>query len=235
MRQITENRFADLLAIQSPPCISLYQSTHRRHPVNVEDPIRYRNSLRELKSQLAGNYDSELVRAVLEPFEQLVGDTQFWKHSAEGLAVFGSPDGFEVFELSRPVQDRLVVADSFHTKPLVRILQSADRFQVLSLSRQEAKLYEGNRDGLESLDTPDMVSTIDEVWTDQRSSSTQEVGSYGKQSGVGGTAVHHGHGPKSNAGDIDVVRFFRAVDQSVLEHHSRPSKLPLVLVALADS
>lgn len=235
MRQVTEKRFAHLVAIQSLPCISLYQSTHRQHPANVEDPIRFRNSLKELKSQLSGAYDSERVRAILKPFEQLAGDAGFWNRRGDGLAIFASLDGFELFEFSRPVQDRLIVADSFHTKPLVRILQSADRFQVLSLSRHEATLYEGNRDGLESLDTPTLVSSIEDVWVDRRSSSTQEVGSYGKQAGVGGTAVHHGHEPKSNAGDTDVLRFFRAVDQSVLELHSRPSKLPLVLVALPDS
>jgi len=37
------------------------------------------------------------------------------------------------------------VADSFHTKPLLRVLQSADRYQILALNRHEAKLYEGNR------------------------------------------------------------------------------------------
>jgi hypothetical protein len=34
--------------------------------------------------------------------------------------------------------------------------------------------------------------------------------------------------------DIDTERFFRAVDRSVLEHHSRPSALPLILAALPE-
>jgi hypothetical protein len=49
----------------------------------------------------------------------------------------------------RPVPELVVVADSFHVKPLMRILQSADRYQVLGLNRREIKLYQGNRDVLD--------------------------------------------------------------------------------------
>ena len=34
--------------------------------------------------------------------------------------------------------------------------------------------------------------------------------------------------------DLDAERFFRAVDRAVLEHHSRPSGLPLILAALPE-
>ena len=34
--------------------------------------------------------------------------------------------------------------------------------------------------------------------------------------------------------EIDAERFFRAVDRAVLEHHSRPSGLPLMVAALAE-
>ena len=33
---------------------------------------------------------------------------------------------------------------------------------------------------------------------------------------------------------LDAERFFRAVDRAVLEHHSRPSGLPLILAALPE-
>ena len=46
--------------------------------------------------------------------------------------------------------------------------------------------------------------------------------------------MHHGHGGKKDEVDIDAERFFRAVDRAVLEHHSRPSGLPLILAALPE-
>ena len=46
--------------------------------------------------------------------------------------------------------------------------------------------------------------------------------------------MHHGHGGKKDEEDIDAERFFRAIDRAVLEHHSRPSGLPLILAALPE-
>jgi hypothetical protein len=46
--------------------------------------------------------------------------------------------------------------------------------------------------------------------------------------------VHHGHGAKESEVDVDAERFFRAVDRGVLERHSRPSGLPLILAALPE-
>ncbi len=64
MRQTTDERFSDLLATQSPPCISLFQPTHRQHPANVEDPIRFRNLVRELKQMVNGKYSARLADLV---------------------------------------------------------------------------------------------------------------------------------------------------------------------------
>ena len=46
--------------------------------------------------------------------------------------------------------------------------------------------------------------------------------------------MHHGHGGKKDEVDSDAEQFFRAVDRAVLEHHSRPSGLPLILAALPE-
>jgi len=47
-------------------------------------------------------------------------------------------------------------------------------------------------------------------------------------------AMHHGQGGRKDEIDGDAERFFRAVDRAVLEHHSRPSGLPLMLAALPE-
>lgn len=235
MRQISIELFTELLATHESPCVTLYLPTHRKHPDNTQDAIHFRNSLRELESLLAEKHDESQVRAMLKPFNQLVGDLEFWNHRTDGLAIFCSPGKFEIVELQRPVEELLVVADSFHTKPLIRVLQSANRYQVLCLSRHEAQLYEGNRDALEPVELTNVTATISDVVTSGRSPSTQTVGSYGKRSGEGGTVTHDGHEPKTNAKEADVLKFFRAVDRGVLEHHSRPTGLPLMLVALPES
>jgi hypothetical protein len=231
---LTDTLLAELPSSQQPPCLSLYQPTHRRRPENQQDPIRFRNLVRELEASLRQTYPMAQVRSRLEPFKALAQDGDFWEHTLEGLAVLGGPSLFRVFLLQRPAAELAVVADSFHTKPLRRLLQSADRYQVLGLSLHEIHLFQGNRDALDEVAlAPGVPRTITEALGEELTEPHQTVASYG---GVGGasTAMHHGQGGRRDQADIDAERFFRAVDRAVLEHHSRPSGLPLILAALPE-
>lgn len=217
-----------------PPCLSLYQPTHRRHPDNQQDPIRFGNLVKALEESLLQQLPKEDIRPLLEPFLALADDRDFWNHTLDGLAVLGAKGIFRVYKLQRPVAELVVVADSFHTKPLIRILQSADRYHVLGLNRQEIKLFEGNRDALDEIQLhQDVPRTLTDALGEELTDPHLTVASYG---GVGGSQapMHHGHGGKKDEVDIDAERFFRAVDRRILEHHSQSSGLPLILAALPE-
>lgn len=235
MHQFTAEHLTTLLGAHEPPCISLYMPTHRAHPDNLQDPVRYRNLLKEMDTSLRLKYPTREVRPLLEKFQELAHDEAFWNHRTDGLAVLSSPETFQIFELRGTVQSLLVIADSFHTKPLLRTLQAADRYQVLGLNRHEAKLYEGNRDALDEVELTEAVpGTIEEALGDELTEPHLTVASYGSGAGGSGVAMHHGHGQKKDEVEIDNDRFFRAIDRAILEHHSRPSRLPLMLAALPE-
>jgi hypothetical protein len=233
MHSLVNDYAAGLLNAHEPPCLSLYQPTHRHHPDNLQDPIRFRNLVKAMEQSLRQKYTTRDVQPLLEPFQALAADREFWNHTRDGLAVLGAPDLFRVYRLQRPVPELVVVADSFHIKPLMRILQSADRYQVLGLNRQEIKLFEGNRDALDEIELAQGVpQAITEALGEELTEPHLTVASYG--TGARGPAMRHSHGSKKDEVDIDTERFFRAVDRAVLEHHSRPSGLPLILAALPE-
>jgi hypothetical protein len=201
MRQITADQLNGLLSNYEPPCISLYQPTHRHHPDNHHDPIRYRNLLQKMEHSLGEKYPTREARTLLDKFQPLARDDEFWTHRTHGLAILCSPGMFQVFELQRTVPELLIVADSFHTKPLLRVLQSADRYQVLALDRHKAKLYEGNRDALDEVELAEGVpGTIEEALGEELTEPHLTVASYGARGGRGGAhgvpSMHHGHGQK---------------------------------------
>jgi hypothetical protein len=214
--------------------LSLYQPTHRHHPDNQQDPIRFRNLVKTVEQSLKKTSSGREFEDLLGPFRNLADDSGFWNCTLEGLAVLRSPDLFRVYRLQRPVPELAVVADSFHTKPLLRIVQSADRYQVLGVNRQEIRLFEGNRDALDEIDpAPGVPRTITQALGAELTEAHLTVASYG--TGAAGPAMRHGHGSRKEEIPIDTERFFRAVDRAVLEHHSRPSRLPLILAALAEN
>ncbi|MGL5018755.1 MAG: hypothetical protein ACRDBP_11515, partial [Luteolibacter sp.] len=192
---LTHDLLAALTAHCESPCLSLYQPTHRHHPGNQQDPLRFRQLVQELEKSLESKYPADEIRSLLDPFEKLGSDHDFWNHTLDGIAVFGAPGLFQVYALQRPVPELAVVAVSFHTKPLRRLLQSADRFQVLGLSLHEVKLYEGNRDSLDEIElVPGVPRTMNEALGEELTEPHQTVASYGGTSL--GSSMRHGHGGK---------------------------------------
>lgn len=231
---LTPASLAELASFPGRPCLSLYQPTHRHHPDQQQDPVRFRHRLQALEASLRQQHAANDVTVLLQPFEALAQDRAFWNHTQDGLAVLGGPGLFRVFLLQRSVAELAVVADSFHTKPLRMVLQSGGRYQVLALSRDRVQLFEGDRNALDAVTLAASVpSTLAAALGEHRTEPHSTVASYG---GVGGghMAMHHGHGGRKDEIDGDTGRFFRAVDRAVLEHHSRPSGLPLMLAALPE-
>lgn len=229
-----ENDYAGgLLDARRSPCISLYQPTHRHHPQNRQDPIRFRNLVKALQQSLRRKYRDDEIEPIVEPVAALSNDAEFWNHTLDGLAVLAAPDFCRVYRLQRPVPELAVAADSFHTKPLIRILQSADRYQILGVTRDRIRLFEGNRDALDEIEpAPEVPRTLTDALGDELTEPRLTVSSYG---GAGGPAMRHGHGGRKDQIDVDAERFFRAVDREVLARHSQPTQLPLFLAALPEN
>ncbi|MGE0310560.1 MAG: hypothetical protein AB7P21_02910 [Lautropia sp.] len=214
------------------PCISLYMPTHRRHPENQQDPIRFRNLLKEARRALDAT--AEDAGSLSAPLARLANDEGFWRHTLGGLAVLLSPGVFRVVLLQREVPERIVVADTFHLKPLMRIARTVDRYMILAIDRASARLYEGDRDALDPVplagEVPkDSVEALGDELTDAHH-TVSSYGGIGRQHGE----AHHGQGGRKSQLDLDAERYFRAVDRAVHAHHSAPSGLPLILATLPE-
>ncbi len=215
------------------PCCSLYQPTHRTLPERDQDRVRFRNLLSELVRMTTERHGAAVASSVLAPARALLDNAEFWTETQDGIAIFAAPGVFEVMVLQRTVPERVFVADSFHTKPLRRILQSADRFALLGVTRSKVRMFIGNRDRLDAVAMPEGIPrSIEEALGAELTEPTLNSAGYG--TGARGNAMFHGHGGKSDEVDADTERFFRVVDRAVHEKFSQVNGLPLLLVALAE-
>ncbi|MCC5792756.1 MAG: hypothetical protein JJT82_09160 [Legionellaceae bacterium] len=233
MDELTHDRLRQLIQYDQSPCLSLYQPTHRSHPDNQQDSIRFKNLVKGMEASLQQQYSAAETQVLLQPFYALLNDFTFWKHNDSGLAVLGAGDFFQVYRLPRTVPELAIVADTFHIKPLIRMVQSADRYHILGLNRQEVKLFEGNRDSLREIElSADIPRTLEAALGEELTAPRQTVGTYGH--GPSGPAMYHGHGGKKEEVDKDALRFFKVIDRKILQTYSRPSGLPLILAALPE-
>lgn len=221
MHLLNNQLLAKLLNQQVGPCLSIAQGTHRSFPDNTQDPIRFKNMIKQLEASLAKLGDSINKEALLAPFKNLAADTEFWKHNLDGLVVLSNATDSYVFKVQRSVKDFAVVAESWHLKPLLRNLQTADRFQVLGLSRDTAVLYEGNRYALDKVAT---ATTFPH--------NNENLGGAIDDTHVTSSKTHHIE--RSSEVDHETENYFRAVDRAVHETYTTPSELPLILVTLPE-
>jgi len=234
MNLLTSDMMPELLSVNAGTCISLYMPTHRTHPDNLQDPILFKNLIKKLEQSLLQQYSALEATILLKPFVELANNEEFWNHTLDGLAVLGTVGIFRTIGLPLSIEELTVVADSFHTKPLRKHLQSVERYNVLGLSLHDYHIYEGNRNSLTELAlAPGIPKNIKEALGDELTDKHSTVASYG---GVGGESsnMHHGHGGKADEVDIDAERFFRFVAKTINDHYSKPSGLPLILAALPE-
>lgn len=218
--------------LQGDTYISLYQPTYRYFPLNKQDPIVFKNLLKDLETSLESVEDGELKNKLMKPFYELQEDLEFWNHTLDGLAILASRDRCIIYKLHVPVEPLAVVAHSFHLKPLIAAFQSVENFQLLVLARQSFSLYEGNQNEMAELTLPEKSPrTMQDALGHQLTPGHLTFGSY---DGAGGTPMYHGHDDAQSEIEKDTERYFRVVDDYVKENFSNESHLPLVLVSLPE-
>lgn len=148
MNRLSTDELRALVEVQGYPCVSLYMPTHRIE--TRQDTIRLRNLLREAETRLlAAEGRAPDVAALLEPGQALLGDSFFWRHCSDGLAVFLAPAFQRLYALPRAFPERLVIGRRFHIKPLLPLLGEGGAFYVLALSQNSVRLMAGTHSDLE--------------------------------------------------------------------------------------
>jgi len=70
-------------------CVSLFMPTHRAGRETEQDPIRFKNLLREAEERLMGKgLRSPEVQEIVKRPQLLLQDQGFWQRQSDGLAVF---------------------------------------------------------------------------------------------------------------------------------------------------
>ena len=212
-----------LLADGAGPHLSLYLPTHRRHPDRKQDSTRLHSLLHRAKELLETRYAVGDAEAFLEPLRQLEEEPH-WEHSLDGLAVFRTETSMAIYRLPMAVPEIVVVADTFHTKPLLRFLSANARYLVLSVSQNEVALHEGTSYGTGAVDLHGVPKSFREAIGVPDFDRTFES-SYLRG------AVFHGRGPGRELKKEELLRFFNGIDHG-LHEYLKDEQVPLLLAAV---
>jgi hypothetical protein len=224
------------LAQGESPCVSLYLPTHRAGAETQQDPIRFKNLLREAEERLSAEAGDGAGGELLAPARRLLDDHPFWQHQSDGLAMFLSPGVRRLYRLPLAFEELVVVGERFHLAPLLPLLGGDGLFYVLALSQNRVRLLAATRHRVREIDLRDIPESLADAlgydW-EQRSlqfHSAAPRGVAGPTSG-GRAPIYHGHGTGVDDEKEEVAKFLHLVDNGVRKLLHEPAE-PVVVAAV---
>jgi hypothetical protein len=157
------NDLDELLGCEDTPAVSIYLPTHPAGREVRQDAIRLRNLLTTAANRLGTDRRGPEVDLLLEPARRLVDDEEFWRYQDRGLAIFLAPGFDRVHKLPIEVAEELSVGPRFRIRPLLRLVEPAGYFWVLSVSASRTRLYQGSRWSFDEFAVPGLPQGVAEL------------------------------------------------------------------------
>lgn len=164
MALINKSDIEKLINVQSNTqnalCLSFYLPTHRAgvETLNGMDSIAFKNQIRKAKGLLERHDVPEAeIAQYIKPAEDLLHDNNFWRHQAEGLALFITKGFSAHYTLPITMPDEVYVLDQFYFTPILPILSQNGRFFILNLYREKISFYEATIDKIRPIDISSFV------------------------------------------------------------------------------
>ncbi|MCB2212952.1 hypothetical protein KQI52_12640 [bacterium] len=207
---------------------SIYLPTVRAGDQVDQNPIRFKNRIRDLEKQMqALDARQNDIDTFLAPLWEMQQDHEFWQHQSDGLAVFNSPGFFAWYRL--PVQfDKLtVLTDRFHLKPLLHMFNEDGNFHVLAISQGQTRLYRCTRWSIEPVEVKDMPASIDDTTMFDVAQKTVR----GREGAGPGSSVWHGQGRGEDKKLATLKRYADDINRALVKHFGDP-KTTVVLACV---
>lgn len=227
MKNLTLDQIKGLAQQTANPSISIFLPTHRAGQDTQQDPIRFKNLLRDAEKQfLDSGMGPREVDALLKPAQALLDDSNSWNHQSEGLAVFMTSDEFHYFPLPFRVEELLIIAQSYYVQPVLPLFTNNGHYYILAISLNDVRLFEGTRYGVGQIALPDGIpANMEEAL---RLDGPQK--SLQMHSGDGG-GMFHGQGSGNEDQKIWIEQYLNLVDASLKEIF-REQNAPLILAGV---
>jgi hypothetical protein len=143
----TRPEFKALNEVRADACVSIYVRTTPLTQNSDASRIELGNLAKQAREQLeAVAFDKRRLAALMEHFDDLADDDEFWRLQANSLAVLATPDALRTFRLANRLSPSVSVSDRFHLKPLLRAITFSNSAFVLALSENAVRLVEIHAD-----------------------------------------------------------------------------------------
>ena len=232
LENLSKETLLELADLSHAQSISVFIPTHRlgKEVNEGQDMIAFKNHVQQIRLDLeAQELRSNDINDLLQPLEELIDDTQFWRHQQEGLAVFRNPDYFAIFHSPRPLGAHHWLDSRFHVRPLLSFAHRSPAYYLLQINKDDIALYKADDYAITPIDTTGTMPSGIEAVTKYYEFEEQLQG----RTAGGGSAIMHTNSNLDNKEkDHLLADYFRIVDKTMIDIIGTQN-LPLVLASVA--
>ncbi|WP_340103362.1 baeRF7 domain-containing protein [Rhodohalobacter sp. 8-1] len=227
---VSDKTVEEIIEKDGNPLISITMPTHRVGEEIKQDPIRLKNLLTDVSDTLTdrGMKQPE-IDEILKPAKELLEQPIFWSHQDSGLVVYLAKGYFNYFQLPFSVQEKAYVNTHFLITPILPMVSLDGRFNVLAISRKDARLLRCTRNEATDI-TPDSATTnIDDYQEVVQEKQLQFHSGANRDK-----TMFFGHGNREDNHRGIIEAYFRELEKDITTELKKENN-PLVLVGLEDN
>lgn len=220
-----------LIENQKEPSISMYMPTEPGD--KDKNRITFKNSISKAKEMAKDKgFNSADLEKSIKSFTTMAEDLEFLVGQREGLAVFINDEGVKLFRLPHKFQEAVMVDKIFHIKPLMPIITEDTDYFILSLSKNQVKLYEVNRFEINHVEIEGLPKDMDDAL--QYDISEVHFGKVPQKTGSvaqKGISTYHGHGIGDETEKEFILRYCQVIEKFI-SGHIKGKNRPLVIAGV---
>jgi hypothetical protein len=236
MKLLIRDELKVLMEEHKKPCVSIFMPLYRAGAEIQQNPLRFKNMLREAEQRLIANGQEEQdAKELLGPAQELLKDNDFWQHPLSGLAVYRSPDLFRYYRLPFDLQELVILADRFYIKPLLPLFYAERRFYILALSQNQVRFFQATRYSVHEIELKGIPQSLAEALKyeyPEKQPQFRTSAPGGKQHpGRRRPAIFYAYGVDIDDAKGRILRYFREIDKG-LHGLLKEERAPLVLASV---
>ncbi|MFC6182623.1 baeRF6 domain-containing protein [Lactiplantibacillus daowaiensis] len=214
------------------PFIAIYLNTD----AVLNDLNRRRLQLKQLvataEQQLAQRFPKASWRPFKVQFDRLAADNSWWlQHTGPHTGLIANAQSLMAFDLQTPTETQVIVNSMPAIRPIIADRQQQFDFDLLALSEDSMALYQQRQGQLILAPLPaDAPTDLKQTLGDEK-----RGGDLNFNSSPAHGVNYHGHNAKAEERQIDQRNYYLQVDQYILDHYSKQSQRPLILIGLGHN
>lgn len=145
-------------AVHYRPAVSIIMPFESKISLKTELAHALKTTADKVQLELQQNYPKEMSSLITQKLRSLIDNLKFDTHK-KSIAIYVSPVFEKVVYLDIPVEEKIIIDETFEIRDLVYSKKQMHKYLVLLLSGKEIKMYLANTETFVrlTLDTPEHV------------------------------------------------------------------------------